>query len=279
MLQGIYFMKRKQGIAGFVACLILLSGCATIENNNFNSTLWVQSSSEYKANSIQTYNMAEKNIDLALNDTSWTAAPEQTSDYSMLPAAVIMDIDQTVLDNSKYQAKLVIEGTGFNPKTWDEWVSLEDASAISGAVDFINSMKEKNVEVVYITNRECKPREDGSAQCPQKQDTLDNLSKVGVIGVKPENILLKKEQDNWSSEKKSRREAIATKFRVLMLFGDDLGDFLPNVKKNITPLQRNVLVLQNKSNWGRKWYMLSNPIYGSWLRVLEEPKSKYLVGY
>jgi acid phosphatase len=272
-------MEHKQGITAFAVIIILLNGCATIENNNLNSTLWMQTSSEYKATSIQTYNMAKINIDIALNDTDWTAALEQTGNYSVLPPAVIMDIDETILDNSKYQAKSVIEGAEFNPQTWDDWVSLKNAPAIPGAVDFISFMKEKNVEVIFITNRECKPREDGSTLCPQEQDTIDNLAKVGITGVKPDNILLKKKQSNWSSEKKSRREAIVTKFRILMLFGDDLGDFLPNVKKNITPHQRDDLVHQNKSNWGRKWYLLSNPTYGSWLRVLEEPKLKYLVGY
>jgi acid phosphatase len=64
-----------------------------------------------------------------------------------------------------------------------------------------------------------------------------------------------------------------------MLVGDDLGDFLPDVKKNITPLQRDALVSQYESCWGRTWYMLSNPTYGSWLRVLQDPKSDHLVGY
>ena len=64
-----------------------------------------------------------------------------------------------------------------------------------------------------------------------------------------------------------------------MLFGDDLGDFLPGVKKNITPLQRDELVRQYRSNWGSRWYMFCNPMYGSWLRVLDDPKSKHLVGY
>jgi acid phosphatase len=272
-------MKYKTGIAVSAGIIIGISGCATIENNNLNSTLWVQSSSEYKANSIQIYNMAKNNLALALQDTDWTAALEQTVNYATLPAAVIMDIDETVLDNANYQAKLVIERTEFNFQTWDDWIFLKNASPIPGAVDFIRFAKDKNVEVIFITNRACTPRKNGSILCPQEQNTIDNLAKVGVTGVKHENILLKNEQSNWSSEKKSRREAIVTRFRVLMLFGDDLGDFLPNVKKSITPQQRDELVYQYKSNWGWKWYMFSNPTYGSWLRVLPEPKLNYLVGY
>ena len=274
-------MKYTHGIAVLATYFVLLSGCATTGNNDLNSTLWIQSSSEYKANSLQLYNVAKNNIDSALNDSGWTAALEQAACSSSLPAkvAVVMDIDETVLDNSKYQAKLVIDGAEWSADTWDEWISHKSASAVPGAVSFIRFLKEKNIEVIFITNRECKPRKGGDSICPQERDTIDNLGDVGISGVRPENILLQNELPGWSAEKKSRRESIVAEYRVLMLFGDDLGDFLPNVKKNITPARRDELVHKNENNWGRKWYMLSNPIYGSWLNVLEKPKSKYLVGY
>ncbi len=273
-------MKHNNGISILMAFFFLLSGCATTGNNNLNSTLWIQSSSEYKANSLQTYNFAEKNIDLALNDSGWTAALEQSGDFSSLThVAVVMDIDETVLDNSKYQAKLVLDGAEWSPDSWDNWIALKSASAVPGAVDFIHNVEAKNIDVIYITNRECKPRQGVASKCPQEKDTIDNLGKVGIKDVNPKNILLQNELPGWTSEKQSRRESIVSNYRVLMLFGDDLGDFLPNVKKNITSTQRDKLVLQNESNWGRKWYMLSNPTYGSWLNVLEQPKSKYLVGY
>jgi len=272
-------MKLTNRIVVLVAGLVLLGGCTTSGNNNLNSTLWIQSSSEYKAHSLQTYNVAGKNIDSALNDSRWTAALEQVGDFSSLPVAVVMDIDETVLSNSKYQARLVIDGAEWSADTWDEWIALKIASDVPGAVDFIKFLKEKNIEVIYITNRECKPRKGGISRCPQEQDTIENLGKVGINNVRPENILLKNEQPGWSSEKKSRRQFIAAKHRVIMLFGDDIGDFLPNVKNDITPTHRGELVLQNKDNWGLKWYMLSNPIYGSWLNVLEKPKLKYLLGY
>jgi len=87
------------------------------------------------------------------------------------------------------------------------------------------------------------------------------------------------EQDGWTSEKKSRREYIAERYRIVMLFGDDLGDFLPGVKNNITPQERDRLVREHKNNWGRMWFMLSNPTYGSWLNVLGDPKSRYIRSY
>lgn len=272
-------MKYCKWLTVLSAVLILLSGCAAKQNNTLNSTLWVQTSAEYEANCLQAYNVAEKNIDSALHDNGWTAALEQSGDFVSLPPAVIMDIDDTVLDSSHYQAQLIIDGKEFSPRTWDEWVALKNAPAVPGAVRFIQSLKKKNIEVFYISNRDCEKRPGTDCRCPQEQETIDNLAVVGIGGVKPEQVLIRKEKPDWGSDKKGRREVIASRYRILMLFGDDLGDFLPGVKKNITPLQRDELVRKYETNWGRTWYMFCNPIYGSWLRVLDDPKLKQLVGY
>ncbi len=259
--------------------MLLSAGCASTANNNFNSLLWMQSSAEYRANTTQAYNTALKNIDAALRDRKWTAAKEQTGEFSSLPPAVVMDIDETVLDNSRYMGKMVLEGGEWSQATWDEWLALKDATAVPGAVEFINAMKDKHVRVVFISNREC--RKDGrtGSGCSQEADTIENLSKVGVAGVLPENVLLAGERDGWTSEKKSRREEISKQYRIVMLFGDDLGDFLADVKSGITPEERDRLVGEYKNNWGRKWFMLPNPTYGSWLNVLGDPKSRYIRKY
>lgn len=266
----------------FFLITALLTGCATtqpeITNNNFNSTLWVQTAAEYKANSIQAYNSAESNIDMALRDKSWTAALEQGSNYSLLPPAIILDIDETVLDNSQYQAQLVLDDEQFNPKTWDDWIASESAPAVPGAVDFINSMESLQVDVIYITNRECAVRTDGGLECPQKEDTIDNLQKVGIEDVEPDHVFLKGEQPDWTSEKQSRREIVASNHRIIMLFGDNLSDFLPDGSGDITSEERTELIDEYSEYWGRKWFILSNPTYGSWDSILSEPKSDYLRG-
>jgi len=278
-------MKFYYGLICLFSVVVLMAGCTTTSittestNNNFNSTLWIQTASEYKATALQTYNMAGNNIDHAISDLTWTALPKQAAEFSSLPVAVILDVDETVLNNSNYQAQLVEDGVEFDPATWDRWVAMKTARAIPGAVRFINSMIDKGVEVIYITNRECRSRPGSDEACPQKQETMENLKKIGIKTVKPENLLLKSEKPEWLSEKKSRRETVAKKFRVLMLFGDDLGDFLADVKKDITALERDALVEKYESNWGSKWFMFSNPTYGSWQRVLDDPKSRHLQGY
>jgi acid phosphatase len=191
-------MNLKFTIFFFLSITALLTGCATtqpeITNNNFNSTLWVQTAAEYEANAIQAYSSAESNIDVALRDKSWTATLEQGSNYSLKPPAIILDIDETVLDNSPYQAQLVLDNEEYNSQTWDDWIAMESAPAVPGAVDFINSMESLQVDVIYITNRECMVRTDGGVECPQKQDTIDNLIKVGIEDVDPDHVFLRGEQ-------------------------------------------------------------------------------------
>ncbi len=264
----------------FAGLLLLLStGRALAENNNFNSLLWMQASAEYKANTIQAYRTALRNIDAALGDHKWTAAKEQVGDCSSLPPAIVMDIDETVLDNSRYMGKMVLEGGEWSAVTWNEWVAQQSATAVAGAVEFINAMKDKHVRVIFISNRECKRGDKSLAGSCQEAGTIENLEKVGVAGVLPEDVLLMGEQDGWTSEKKSRREYVSKKYRIVMLFGDDLGDFLPDVKSNITPEERDRLVGEYKNNWGRKWFMLPNPTYGSWINILRDPKSQYIIKY
>ncbi len=258
---------------------LFLTGCSSTANNNFNSLLWMQSSAEYRANTTQAYQSAMKHIDAAISDKSWVATEEQTGNCSKLPPAVVMDIDETVLDNSRYMGKVVLENGQWSAETWDEWVALKEATAIPGAVAFINAMKKKNVTVIFISNRECGKRDGSESGCMQEIDTIENLARVGVTDVSPEHVLLKGEKEDWTSEKKSRREAVAHKYRIIMLFGDDLGDFLPNVKKNISPAERDRLVEENRAKWGKKWFILPNPTYGSWFNVLGDPKSQYIRAY
>lgn len=280
-------MKFVQKSTVIMMLGFLCAGCAhhidekssSLDDNNLNSTLWVQSSSEFIANSLQTYNAAERNLEEAVKNATVTAAIEQTDPYTSLPPAVIMDIDETVLDNSGYDAKLILENSSYRSATWDQWIALQQATEIPGAVNFINHAKNEGVAVIFITNRMCKERQGTTDSCPQKSDTIDNLKKVGILDVQPSLLLLRKEQDEWTAEKAGRRELMAEEYRIVMLFGDDLGDFLPNVKKGITLEQRARLVADHKEKWGSVWYILPNPKYGSWLQILKEPKDHYLQGY
>jgi acid phosphatase len=251
-----------------------------LAGGNLNSTLWIQSAAEYRAVAMQTYRFAARQLDQALMVPSWTAAPEQSGDYQGLMPAVILDIDETVLDNSPFQAQLHMEGKTYDPNLWDEWVSKAAARAVPGALDFVKYAKSSGVAILYITNRTCRRRANFSDICPQKPDTLKNLKQLGFPELdKHDRLLLRKERADWTTEKRSRRLAVVNTHRILLMFGDDLGDFLPNVKKHISPGKRSELTLKNQNRWGVQWFMLPNPMYGSWLRLLEGSATTHLRGY
>ncbi|MBU2280032.1 MAG: acid phosphatase [Gammaproteobacteria bacterium] len=246
-------------------------------HDNLNSVIWYQTSAEFRANSLQTYRQATDLLATAKNDNNWTAWPQTNA--STLPPAIIVDIDETILDNSPSAAHDVLNNTGYSSENWDRWVSLAKAKAVPGAVAFVNTAEAMGIKVLYISNRQCHARAGKSANCPQKDDTLANLKAVGIQQISADQIWLKAEQPDWSSEKESRRQLAMQSYRVIMSVGDDFGDFLPNVKKNITPAQRFALVDQYQTHWGRKFFMLTNPTYGSWDTILNQPKQQYLQGF
>ena len=223
-------------------------------------TLWVQTAPEWRGLCLQTYRAATAALDRALKDKKSTAAVEQTGNFKKLKPAIILDIDETVLDNSPGQARQVITRTDFQPKEWHHWVQEQQAVAIPGAAEFCQYADRRKVKVFFVTNRDQN----------QKAATLANLKKAG-FPTSPETLLCRGDRPEWNtSEKTARRQEIAKTYRILLLLGDDLGDFLPGVRTSIE--QRATLVAPYLENWGRKWFLLPNPGYGSWEEALYAPK-------
>jgi acid phosphatase len=225
---------------------------AVPQNDTLNAVLWMQRSIEYKANTIAIYALAKIRLDEALADKSWTAATEQTGAYQDLAPAIIMDADETVVDNSPYEAGLVTSRTDFNPKTWTIWVKDAKAKAVPGAVEFAKYADSKGVKVFYVTNR-TKEEEEG---------TRKNMEALGFpMGGNVDTFLTNKEHDDWTSAKGSRRAFVAKDYRVLLLLGDNFGDFSDDYKKSED--DRLKAFEAASAHWGHDWLMLPNPTYGS----------------
>ena len=254
----------------FISCK--KQGEIPFSNNNLNSTLWMQTAAEYQANSLQVYQMAAAKLNGLLEDQKHTALLEQKSGYEKLPPAIILDVDETILDNSPYQAMLVIENKKFSSITWNQWVALKQAPAIPGVVDFLNTAQQMGVTIFYVTNRKCSGPDNDP--CPQDKQTFENLQSVGINNVTLDNVLLLGEKDNWGRDKTSRRHYVAQNYRVIMLFGDNLGDFIEDDVQTVE--ERNNLIKQNQDRWGKSWFMLANPTYGGWQSILHKPLQKNL---
>lgn len=225
-------------------------------------TLWVQTSQEWGALCRQTYRLALRALDEALRDEHWSAIAGHGHVHAALPPAVILDIDETVLDNSPGQARQVRAGAAFDVKLWDEWVGEANADPIPGAVDFCRSAAARGVTVFYVSNREAY----------HEAATRSNLTRHGFpLEAAEDVVLLRGEQAGWGGDKSSRRAHVAARYRVLLLVGDDLSDFLEGVRARLA--RREALAAPYSEYWGLKWFLLPNPSYGSWEEALyADPK-------
>ena len=227
-------------------------------DENLNAVLWVQTAVEYEASALQAYRTAQAQLETALRTPRWTAALEQNGVLASLPPAVILDIDETVLDNSYYQARVVRDDTEFSDRTWTAWVEERKATAIPGALEFTRDAAARGVALFYITNRT-------EAEEPA---TRDNLAALGFpIDRTTDTVLTRGEKPEWkASVKGPRRAYVAARYRILLLIGDDLGDFVGDASG--TPEARRQRTAAHADRWGRHWIMLPNPTYGSWERAL-----------
>lgn len=227
-------------------------------DDNLNAVLWVQTSAEYRALSLQAFRAAADHLDRALQEPGWDALvpSERANAGTGLEPAVIMDIDETVLDNSPYQARLVRTGEQYNEVTWAGWVEESQAQALPGVVDFARAASARGVTIIYISNR---------AQ-HLNEATVANLLAVGMPVASPEVFLGLGTHvegcEQHGSEKGCRRQQIGRDYRVLMQFGDQLGDFV-QVLSNTG--DGRAALLEEYGHWfGERWWMLPNPTYGSW---------------
>ncbi len=232
-----------------------LTACAPVAgtHENLNAVLWVRTSLEYKHTATQAFRLASLQLDLALADSSWTAALEQTSGYESLPPAVLLDVDETVLDNSPAQVQSMHSPTGmFREEDWDAWVRKAEAKAVPGAAEFLKLAVAKGVEIFYVTNREAK----------HEADTIRNLTSEGLPFADPDHVLVKGEAPGWGSDKASRRRYLASRYRIVLLVGDDANDFQSGVRAGIE--ERQFAAAPFEAWLGTKWIVLPNPTYGSW---------------
>lgn len=224
-------------------------------HENLNAVLWMQTSAEYRGLALQTYRAAEASLLRALNDKTWTAAVEQKRFVPDLPPAVILDLDETVLDNSAFQARLTLNGGTFTDEGWQKWVGEKRAGLVPGARDFLMTAHAHGVAAFYVTNRVCDPK--------QADDATAAVLRLHHLPFRPERLLCKTE----SSDKSARRTLVAAGNRILLLIGDDFNDFFSVSRDQSNIEGRWSAVDAHSRYWGERWFLLPNPSYGSWERV------------
>src|SRR5262245_26848583 len=260
---------------------MLLAGCLVASASHaddltgretLNATLWVQRAPEYRALSQQVYRMAAQKIAAPAAGSAAVEQKDVPADVlARMPTAVVMDLDETVLDNTVYQARLLQSHSNYDAKSWGEWVGKGEAEALPGAREFIAAARKLGHTVFFLTNRDCTtPPPTTDDPCPAETSTMNNLVRLGIDSAPDrEHLLLRKERPEWSTGTKvQRRSFIAQKYRIIALVGDDLGDF---VDPKVFAGDRERL----EPRFGESWFLLPNPIYGSWTAPYDSLEEKY----
>ena len=225
-----------------IICLILIFGCSTNKNSKKDHSMyWHKNSAEYKALCLQAYNIARKNVDL------------EVSKKHEKPLAIIADLDETIFNNTPYNEMLIKKNTSYNQENWSNWVNKKVATAIPGALDFFKYADSKGVEIIYLSNRKIENYEP----------TKSNLIDLGFPFDESTIMLLR----DKTRDKLDRRDAV-TNYNVIMLIGDNLGDFDSVFfgKSNQERWEESKLL---KENFGDKFILIPNLIYGDWEKGFE----------
>ena len=223
-------------------------------HENLNALVWVRRAAEYRGLTFQAYQAASPALDRARKNKKSTAAVEQEplpkGKLKKLPPAIILDLDETVLENSVYQVELLRRNETFSGVSWQAWVARAEATALPGAKAFLDYADSKKVAIFYITNRVC---DAGNTADP----TVAVLRKER-LPFRPERLLCRKD----TSDKAPRRAAVAATHRIAMLFGDDLNDFVTAAAPGLDARDKAAAAYADR--WGKQWFLLPNPMYGSW---------------
>ena len=204
--------------------------------------LWMQKSGEQRALAFQAFTLARLMLDRDLRMHGNTRKRR----------AVVVDVDETILDNSRHQASLLKNHQKYDAKGWTDWVKLERATAVPGSVDFLRYAASRGVRVFYITNR----------NQAEKDATAQNLKILGFPGVTDQTLLVR--SDPATSSKEGRRKSVEANFRIVLLMGDNLNDFSEVFEKSRTVQDRINAAENNRALFGTKFIVLPNPMYGDW---------------
>ncbi len=208
------------------------------------ATAWYQKSAEMDACYHQAFNLAE----MALKN-------QISTDSSDKPNAIILDIDETLLDNSPFQVKMIRTGKQYSHDFWKQWTDRAEAKALPGAIEFLKYASGAGIEIYYISNR----REN------ELESTISNMENLDFPETRPDHYLLK----STTSDKKARRKQITQDYDVLLYVGDNLGDFSNYFDNRENNLGKDKLA-QVKDKFGTQFIILPNPMYGNWVDALKK---------
>lgn len=248
-------MKKLLLIGTLLAVVIACADQGEEEKHSrdlLNAVVWMQNSGEYDALSIQAFDLGKTRLEENLNNT----------EDSTKPKAIVLDIDETILDNSSFFADLILNNEELDQQNWTgwkTWTEKGEAQALPGAVEFLEYAEEKDVKIFYITNREEEEREV----------TLENLKNENFPSAENEHLILKTDE----SSKEKRQQAVADEYDIVLFFGDNLSDFSDVYYHNDEGVSAKEKVKEDAHLFGRKFIVLPNAMYGDWETTMHAAES------
>jgi len=212
------------------------------------AVLWQQTSGERRALSYQAFTLARMMLDRDLS----------MNRRNRMRRAIIVDLDETIIDNTPNQARMVKDGAPYTADSFTAWANRAECTAIPGALEFLRYANSRGVRVFYITNRKQNEREG----------TARNLRSLGFPNVNDETLLIRPPDGRLSKE--PRRRVVSARYHVVLLMGDDLNDFAAVFEDSKTIDTRIASVERNKNQFGTRFIVLPNPMYGNWESAIYE---------
>ncbi len=243
-----------------LATLLLVNCYRTsnpVSDPALSALFWMRTAAEYEALCRQTFNAALEHIRREIKSSG--------AQTSVQPVAVVMDLDETVLDNSAYNVSLIKAGQKYSHQSWQRWnrENADEIRLVPGAKEFIKAVEKEGVKVIFISNRSFVIRDI----------TIDILVKFDLarreelLNDDPPKLLLRK----ITSSKESRRATVREHYNVIAFVGDNLGDFSDDFRSPVVNsiAERREKVRTHSDNWGTRWFVMPNPLYGYWTRFID----------
>lgn len=250
-------MRSKAPLLTFYLLGSLLTGCqqAPKGHDQLDAVLWTQTAIEHEVLYQQIYAAATRQLKPALADPQWDALAQAPRNLQNLPPALIVDIDETLLDNTPVNAKAVVEGGAYDYAEWYRWVEKAEARALPGSVAFMQAAAQLGITPYYLTNREPGQEADTQRNLQRAGFPIDDAGQILTAGTATGGC------QQAGSDKTCRRHWVGERARVLLMVGDSYGDFI--AAPNRLSAQRQAAA-PYQAWFGQRWFLLPNPTYGGW---------------